>query len=37
MTIFARWPALAFLSSFGGVVVQTSIVVQEVMAQVIPC
>lgn len=36
MSIFARWPALAFLSSAAGLVVQTSIVVQEVMAKVIP-
>ncbi|CAM9097690.1 unnamed protein product, partial [Hapterophycus canaliculatus] len=40
MKIFARWPALAFLSGFAGAAVQTTIVVQEVMAQegkVFPC
>ena len=34
MKIFSRWPTLALVSGCGGIIVQASIVVQEVMAQV---
>jgi len=34
MRIYARSPVLAFVSGAAGIIVQTSVVVQEIMAQV---
>lgn len=34
MRIYARSPLLAFVSGVAGIIVQTSVVVQEIMAQV---
>ena len=35
MRIYARSPVLAFVSGVSGIIVQTSVVVQEIMAQVL--